>query len=69
MGLELLLGAGLGFLLLGPKRMHELLGHLRRYKAPFDQAKHGIKAQLAAELGSDTGSADRVSIVSEKFLL
>jgi hypothetical protein len=59
MGLELLLGAGLGFLILGPKRMHEALEHLGRYKAQFDRAKHGIKARLVEELGKDGGPAEQ----------
>jgi Sec-independent protein translocase protein TatA len=66
MGIDLLLAVGLGFLLLGPKRMHETLGQLGRAKAQFDKASRGIKAQLAAELGSDAGPAEQASIVSEK---
>jgi Sec-independent protein translocase protein TatA len=66
MAIELLLAVGLGFLLLGPKRMHETLGQLGRAKAQFDKAAHGIKAQLTAELGSDAGRAEQASLVSEK---
>jgi Sec-independent protein translocase protein TatA len=38
----------LGFVVLGPKRMHAMLGHVERAKAEFDKASRGIKSQLAA---------------------
>jgi Sec-independent protein translocase protein TatA len=37
-------------LLLGPKQLHTLLGHVARAKAQFEQASRGLKSQLAAEL-------------------
>jgi len=40
----------LGLLLLGPKQLHTLLGHVARAKAQFEQASRGFKSQLAAEL-------------------
>jgi len=40
----------LGLLLLGPKQLHTLLGHVARAKAQFEQASRGFKAQLAEEL-------------------
>lgn len=53
-GTEMLLLAGLGFLLLGPKQMHTMLGHLGRAKAEIEKVSHGFKAQLAADLESDS---------------
>ena len=47
----------LGFLVLGPKRMHAMLGQLARAKAEFDKASRGIKSQLVAELGGAPPSA------------
>jgi Sec-independent protein translocase protein TatA len=40
----------LGLLVLGPKRLHTLLGHVARAKAQFEEASRGFKSQLAAEL-------------------
>ena len=56
MGLELLLGVGLGFVLLGPKRMHELLAQVGKYKAQFDQATKGMKRQLESEFSNTTSA-------------
>ncbi len=40
----------LGLLVLGPKQLHTLLGHVVRAKAQFEEASRGFKSQLAAEL-------------------
>ena len=50
LGTEILFILMLGLLLLGPKQMHTLLGHVVRAKAQFEEASRGLKAQLAAEL-------------------
>jgi Sec-independent protein translocase protein TatA len=39
-----------GVLVLGPRQLHTLLGHVARAKAQFEEASRGLKAQLAAEL-------------------
>jgi Sec-independent protein translocase protein TatA len=39
----------LGLLLLGPKRLYALLGHVTRAKAQFEEAIRGLKSQLTAE--------------------
>lgn len=49
MGVELLLGICLGFVVLGPRRMHSMLGDFGRMKARFDKASQEIKSQLRAE--------------------
>ncbi|MGA2695085.1 MAG: hypothetical protein ABSE92_03440 [Terriglobales bacterium] len=49
-GTELLLFAGLGFLVLGPKQMQTMLGHLARIKTEIDKVTNAFKAQLAAEI-------------------
>ena len=41
--------AVLGLLVLGPRQLHTLLGHVVRAKAQFEQAS-GIRSQLATEL-------------------
>ena len=49
-GPEMLFMIFLGLVLLGPKRLQTLLGHVARVKAEFDKASRGIKTQLTAEL-------------------
>jgi len=39
-------------MVLGPKQLHTLLGHVARAKAQFEEASRGFKSQLAAELDS-----------------
>ncbi len=48
-GTEVPLLLALGFVVLGPKRMHAMLGQVARAKAEFDKATRGLKSQLAAE--------------------
>ena len=49
-GTEILFVLMLGLLLLGPKQLHTLLGHVARVKSQLEQASRGLKSQLAAEL-------------------
>ena len=49
-GTEILFILMLGLLVLGPKQLHTLLGHVARAKAQFEEARRGFKSQLAAEL-------------------
>ncbi len=49
-GTEILFILMLGVLVLGPKQLHTLLGHVPRAKAQLDEASRGFKSQLAAEL-------------------
>jgi Sec-independent protein translocase protein TatA len=53
-GAEILLVLLLGFLLLGPRQMHALLGNVARAKALFDDATRSLKSQLTAELEAPT---------------
>jgi Sec-independent protein translocase protein TatA len=48
-GTEILFVLLLGLLVLGPKQMHALLGHVARAKAQFEEASRGFKSQLTAE--------------------
>jgi Sec-independent protein translocase protein TatA len=52
LGTEILFILMLGLLILGPKQLHTLLGHVVRAKAQFEKASRSFKAQLAAELNS-----------------
>jgi Sec-independent protein translocase protein TatA len=49
-GTEILFILVLGFLLLGPKRLPTILGHLARAKDQFEKASRSLKSQLQAEL-------------------
>jgi Sec-independent protein translocase protein TatA len=55
-GTEILFIVMLGLVVLGPKRLHAMLGHVARAKAEIENATRGIKSQLAAEL--DAASRD-----------
>ena len=46
-GTEILFMLLLGLLVLGPKQLHTLLGHVARAKAKFEEASRGLKSQLA----------------------
>lgn len=49
-GSEVLFVLALGLVLLGPKRLHTMLGHVARAKAELENVTRGLKSQLAAEL-------------------
>jgi Sec-independent protein translocase protein TatA len=49
-GTEVLFIIALGLVVLGPKRLHAMLGHVARAKAELESAARGMKSQLAAEL-------------------
>ena len=50
LGTEILFLVTLGLVVLGPKRLHAMLGHVARAKAQFENATRGIKFQFGAEL-------------------
>ena len=49
-GSEILFVMLLGLVLLGPKRMHTMIGQVARAKAQFEKATLGLKSQLASEI-------------------
>ena len=49
-GTEILFILMLGLLVLGPKHLHTLLGHVARAKAQLEEASRGFKSQIEAEL-------------------
>jgi Sec-independent protein translocase protein TatA len=46
----------LGFLLLGPKRLPTILGHVARAKAQFERATGSLRSQLEVELAAQPPS-------------
>lgn len=53
MGTSILFLLVLGLIVLGPKRLHTMLGHAARAKVRYDEATRGFKSQLAAELNAE----------------
>jgi len=49
-GTEILFFVVLGALVLGPKRLHTMIGHMARAKARFEETIQSLKSQLAEEL-------------------
>ena len=49
-GTEILFLLVLGLLVLGPKRLPTILGHVARAKAEFEDATRSFKSQLQSEL-------------------
>ena len=59
-GIEVLFIIMLGLLVLGPKQLHTLLGHVARAKTQFEEVRRSLKSQLATELDAThrEGNAD-----------
>ena len=57
-GTEILFMLVLGLLLLGPKRLPAILGHVARAKTQFDNATRSFKSQLQAELEGQRANGD-----------
>ena len=60
-GGEIVLFAGLGFVVLGPKRMNELLAYIAKAKAQFDQATREIKSELTASVEDASATGEQQS--------
>jgi Sec-independent protein translocase protein TatA len=65
-GTEILFIVALGVIVLGPKRLHTMIGHVARAKARFEETTEGFKSELAEELDDQhPGKARSPSEVSE----
>jgi Sec-independent protein translocase protein TatA len=49
LGTELLFVVALALVVLGPKRLHAVLGGVARAKAEFEEVSRGFKSHLGAE--------------------
>ena len=56
LGTELPVLVAVGFLLLGPKRMQQVLGHIAKLKAEIAGASRDINSRLAIELDAEQGT-------------
>ena len=52
-GTEILFMLMLGLLVLGPKRLHTMLGHAARAKAELENATRALKSQFTVQLGAE----------------
>ena len=58
-GGELLFFVGLGYIILGPKRMHDVLQRIAQAKRDFDKTRAELSAQLEPLCGREPGPAER----------
>jgi Sec-independent protein translocase protein TatA len=65
-GTEILFFVMLGLVVLGPKRMHSMLGFVGRAKAEFDKASREIKSQVSAELGKTFSPSDSAGVARQR---
>ena len=49
-GTEILFFGALGAMVLGPKRLQTMIGHMARAKARFEETTEALKSQLGEEL-------------------
>ena len=52
-GTEIFFFLALGGLVLGPKRLHTVIGHATRAKHRFEEITQAVKSQLAEELDGE----------------
>jgi Sec-independent protein translocase protein TatA len=57
-GTEIVFMLVLGLLVLGPKRLPTILGHVARVKAQVEKATRSFKSQLQAELEAQHDNGD-----------
>jgi Sec-independent protein translocase protein TatA len=50
LGTEIVFIVALGVIVLGPKRLHTMIGHVARAKARFEETTEALKSQLGEEL-------------------
>jgi Sec-independent protein translocase protein TatA len=65
-GTEILFFAALGSLLLGPKRLHTMIGHVTRAKGRFEEITQAFKSQFVEELDGEHLDRSKSSLSSER---
>ena len=66
LGTELLFIFLLGVLLLGPKRLPEILGRIARAKVQLEKITDSVKSQLEAEIEGNDGNDVRHQATGER---
>jgi Sec-independent protein translocase protein TatA len=61
-GTEIIFFVVLGLLVLGPKRLHTVIGHLVRAKVRFEEVTRAFKSQLVKELDSEDSERSQPSL-------
>lgn len=61
-GTEIFFLLALGFLLLGPKKLPEIFGHIARAKAQLEHAKKSFTSDLETALEADTNRSAMNSV-------
>ena len=61
-GTEILFFVALGILVLGPKRLRTVVGHVARAKARFEEATKAFQSQLVEELDSEHPNRPKPSL-------
>jgi Sec-independent protein translocase protein TatA len=61
-GTEIIFFVVLGLLVLGPKRLHTVIGHLVRAKSRFEEVTRTFKSQLVEELDSEDSERSQPSL-------
>lgn len=62
-GTEILVFMALGVLVLGPRRLHTVIGHVARAKARFEEITGSFKFQLVEELEGERPERPKSSLV------
>ena len=61
-GTEIFFFVALGVIVLGPKRLHTVIGHVVRAKARFEETIEAFKSQLAEELDGEHPEGSKRSL-------
>ena len=61
-GTEILFFGALGVLVLGPKQLHTVIGHLAQAKARFQEITQAFKSQLVEELDGEHPKSPKSSL-------
>ena len=62
-GTEIFFFVALGVLVLGPKRLHTVIGHVTRARARFEEIAKAFKSRLAEELDTEHPGRPKSSVV------
>lgn len=61
-GTEILFFVALGYVVLGPKRLQTMIGHVTRAKARFEEVTQAVKSQLVEELDGEQSERTKSSL-------